>query len=144
MPLPSRLVVGRRLQFFGGDRPVPLPSNVLTALSGMPALAELELVGLDLMSSAPQQELAAAPQPAFARLTSLHMSHQGDSSLEATALYLWLQWALPGRRSSASCLSAAAGGTTSKVRAPCRSVCCTCEAFVCSAAPSTAAAVLRY
>jgi len=111
---------------------VPLPSNVLTALSAMPALAELELVGLDLMSSAPQQELAAAPQPVFARLTSLHMSHQGDSSLEATALYLWLQWALPAAPQLRKLSVRGSGGHN--FEGLCQR-CCMCEAFVCSTAP---------
>ena len=65
------------------------------ALSAMPVLRELELHGVDYMSSAPARELAAASQPAFASLTMLAMSYDSWSHSAIDALQLWLQWALP-------------------------------------------------
>ncbi len=61
----------------------------------MPALTELELLGVEFMSAAPEQELAAASQPAFSRLTALTVSCEADFGAEAAALYLWLRWLLP-------------------------------------------------
>ena len=90
-----RLVLGRRLQCCGAQLPIPYPTDLPTALAAMPALRELELHGVDCLSSAPEQELPAAPQPAFSNLTSLSMSYETDSGSAATALYLWLCWALP-------------------------------------------------
>jgi len=46
-------------------------------------------------SSAPEQELAAAPWPALSRLTSLSMSAKGNLESSTEARYLWLRWALP-------------------------------------------------
>ena len=92
-----RLVLGRRRRLAeeDDDPPAYRPRRVPKALSAMPALIELELVGPSFLSAAPERELAAAPQPAFARLTSLSMSYERDSRSEATALYLWLRWAMP-------------------------------------------------
>jgi len=83
----------------GGEHGKPLryPSNLPTALSMMTALRELELLAVDYMSAAPEQELSAAPQPGFSQLTSLRMSCDGRSFIAygGTALWLWLGWMLP-------------------------------------------------
>ena len=60
----------------------------------MPALRELELLGVERASSAPEEELAAAPRPALSRLTSLSMSAKGNRPSSAKAFNQWLRWAL--------------------------------------------------
>ncbi len=138
--LPRRLFLGRRDELEDGGPPAYYPKQLPATLSAMPALAELELVGPSFLSAAPEQELAAAQQPAFACLTSLNMSSEGDSSSEATALYLWLRWALPAapqlRKLSVS------GSEWRPYEGSSPSRCCVHEACVCTAAPLTAATVL--
>lgn len=67
------------------------------ALAAMPALVELELHGIGYMSEALELELSAAPQPAFAGLTSLTFYGDEDAVCRkpGPALYLWLGWVLP-------------------------------------------------
>ena len=143
----SRLVLGRRRHVAEEDDDPPeyRPRRVPQALAAMPALIELELVGPSFLSAAPEQELAAAPQPAFARLTSLNMSYERDSSEEATALYLWLRWALLAapqlRKLSVSGIQGtSAGGVRSSaavVRTPCQHQCVAqcISVQACAAAP---------
>ena len=95
------------------------PRNLPTALSALPALRELELAGVQALSAAPELELPAAPRPLFSNLTSLSMSYEtydteskpeSDPDSAATALYLWLRWALPAAPQLRK-LSVSGGGT---------------------------------
>ena len=61
----------------------------------MPALRELELHGLERMSSDAERDLFVAPQPALTSLTSLSVSCETKSHDAARALYLWLRWMVP-------------------------------------------------
>ena len=83
------------MQFDGAEALTCYPTNLPTGLAAMPALCELELHEVDCLSSAPVRELLAAPQSVFSSLTSLSMSLVTESHSAATALYLWLRWALP-------------------------------------------------
>ena len=85
------------------------PKALPAALAAMPALLELEFHGIGFMSEALERELSAAPQPAFAGLTSLTLYGDEDAvcSKRGPALYLWLGWVLPAatqlRRLCLSC-----------------------------------------
>jgi len=53
---------------------------------------------VDYLSAAPEQELSAAQQPVFSRLTSLTLSCDGRSfevRRPGPALWPWLGWVLP-------------------------------------------------
>jgi len=95
MLLPRRLVLERRRPCDDTEPPRYYPRRLPRALAAMPALRELELNGVDCLSAAPEQELSAAARPALSALTSLSVSIEADSRFAATALYLWLRWALP-------------------------------------------------
>lgn len=93
--LPCRLVLAMLRRHPSRREPTYYASGVPAALSAMPALRDLELLGVECASSAPEQELAAAPWPALSRLTSLSMSAKGNLESSTEARYLWLRWALP-------------------------------------------------
>ena len=85
------------------------PEALPAALAAMSALLELELHGIGYMSKTLKRELSAAPQPAFAGLTSLTLYGDEDAVCRkpGPALYLWLGWVLPAatqlRRLRLSC-----------------------------------------
>ncbi len=131
----SRLVLGRQRPCHDTKPPKYYPRDLPTALSLMPALRELELHEVDCLGSAPGRELLADPRPVLSSLTSLSMSCETKSRAAATALYLWLRWALPAatqlRKLSVRGQGGAAEGTSHSPPCLHKAPTCSCSATAC-------------